>query len=189
MKSFNHTLYLFEHIKRKENVLVDSLLRFKHLGLYKNNGPEKVRYGNARSIFNTDAEALCNVDISQNINKEFEIEGIKYHLDEKDLDDIPSQSADTYFGDCKSLSFKSYLDLTKLRKLQQQNVHISQIVAKCKAKKYDKILYYLDEHGIVYSKIKHRPNIFYAVIASQTLQPHILYETHNALRHNGSTRL
>ena len=61
--------------------------------------PEKTGYEYGKSIFNTDIEAVCNVDISQNINIEFEIEGVKYYLDENDLNDPPSQSSDMHFED------------------------------------------------------------------------------------------
>ena len=38
-------------------------------------------------------------------------------------------------------------------------------------------------------KIKDGSNIFHAIMVPQTLQPYILYESHNALRHNCSARL
>ena len=49
--------------------------------------------------------------------------------------------------------------------------------------------YYLEKHGIMYRKIRDEPNIFHAIIVPNTLQSYILYECHNALGHNGSTRL
>ena len=39
---------------------------------------------------------MYNVDISPNVNKDFEIEGIKYHTDEKDLNDFPPLTADMH---------------------------------------------------------------------------------------------
>ena len=38
-------------------------------------------------------------------------------------------------------------------------------------------------------KIRDGPNIFHAIMVPNTLQPYILYECHNALGLNGSTRL
>ena len=84
-------------------------------------------------------------------------------------------------NDPNSLSFKTNLDLIKVRKLQQQDMHISEIITKCKSMKCDKTLYYLDEHGTVYRKIKDRANIFHAVMVPQTLQPYILYGYSNTL--------
>ena len=54
----------FKHNKGKENMLADSLLRLKCLGLFENNGPEKQEYENGKSIFDTDVDTVCNVDIS-----------------------------------------------------------------------------------------------------------------------------
>ena len=46
----------------------------------------------------------------------------------------------------------------------------------------------MDEHDIAYVKIKDGSNIFHAVMVPQTLEPYMLYESHNALGHNRSTR-
>ena len=51
------------------------------------------------------------------------------------------------------------------------------------------MLYYLDEHGVAYRKIKNGPNIFQTVMVPLALQPYILYESHNALGHNDFTRV
>ena len=40
-----------------------------------------------------------------------------------------------------------------------------------------------------YLQIRDRPNIFHTIMVPNTVQPYILYECHNALGHNGSTRL
>ena len=68
-------------------------------------------------------------------------------------------------------------------------MHISKIVTKCKSKNYDKILYYLDEHGVEYRKNEDESNIFHVAMVPQSLQPYILYENHNPPEHNGFTRL
>ena len=47
----------------------------------------------------------------------------------------------------------------------------------------------MNENSITYRKIREGPNIFHAIMVPNTLQPFILYECHNALGHNGSTRL
>ena len=39
--------------------------------------------------------------------------------------------------------------------------------------KNEKIPYYLDEHGIVYTKIRDGPNIFHAIMVPTALQPYI----------------
>ena len=48
---------------------------------------------------------------------------------------------------------------------------------------------FFNKHGIMYRQIEDRPHIFHAIMVPQTLQPYILYESHNALGNNGSTRL
>ena len=114
---------------------------------------------------------------------------MKNYLDEKDLNDLSSHDADMHSGDSNPLYLNSSLDLTKIRYIQQQDTHISEIVDKCKSMKYDKILYYLHEHGIAYAKIKDGQNIFHAIMVPQMLQPYILYEIHNPLGHNCLKRL
>ena len=70
-------------------------------------------------------------------------------------------------------------------------MHISKIVDNCKSKKNNKTSYSLDEHGITYRNIRDGPNVFHKFMAhhTHTLQPYILYESHNVLGHNGSNRL
>ena len=48
---------------------------------------------------------------------------------------------------------------------------------------------YFKEHVITYKKIRDGPKTFQPIMVPNTLQPYILYECHNALGHNGSTRL
>ena len=50
-----------------------------------------------------------------------------------------------------------------------------------------KTLYFLDDHGTVYRKMKDGSNVSHAIMVPQNLQPYILYENHNTLGHNGST--
>ena len=64
--------------------------------------------------------------------------------------------------DPNSLSFESNLDLTKIRQLQQQDAHISEIITKCKI--CDKTPYYMDKYGIVYREIKDRSDKVHAVM-------------------------
>ena len=79
--------------------------------------------------------------------------------------------------------------MTKVKQLRQQDTHIGDIATKFKSKMWDETLYFLDEHGIVYRKIKDGSNIFHAIMVPQTLRPYILCESHNALEHNNPTRL
>ena len=92
----------------------------------------------------------------------------------RNLNDLHSQGADTQSGDPTSLPFTSSLDPTKGRQLQQQDIHISIIFTKCKSKKYNETLYYLDEHGIAYRKIKDGSNIC-TQICSPKLYNHTCY--------------
>ena len=76
-----------------------------------------------------------------------------------------------------------------MKQLQQQATHIIEIATKCKSKRWNKTLYDLDKHGIVYRMITDGPNIFYVIMVPLIFQPYILYESYNALGYNGSTRL
>ena len=49
----------------------------------------------AKSNFDTESEIICDVNFNKHSNKEFEIKGIKYLVNVKDLDDFLSQSTDT----------------------------------------------------------------------------------------------
>ena len=59
------------------------------------------------------------------------------------------------------------------------------LIAKWKFTKNNETPYYLDKHGITYRKIRDGPNIFHVVMGLNALQPYILYESQNALGHNG----
>ena len=82
------------------------------------------------------------------------------------------------------------LDPPGVKLLQGHDIHLSKNIVKCKSQHHhDKILNHLDEHGVVYRKVWEGSNIFHAIMIPQKLQTYILYESHNALGHNGSTRL
>ena len=85
----------FEHIKVRENLLEDSLSRLKTLDLYEANDPEELEREYGKSIFDIDSEIICNVNISQHSNREFEIKSIKY-LDEKYLEKFLAKSTDVH---------------------------------------------------------------------------------------------
>ena len=61
--------------------------------------------------------------------------------------------------------------MTKVKQLQQEDTHITDIATKCKSKKWDKTLYIFDKHGIVYKRIKDRSNIFNANMVPKAFQP------------------
>ena len=42
---------------------------------------------------------ICDINISQHPNREFETKGIKYLINEKDLNDLPSESVDAHSKD------------------------------------------------------------------------------------------
>ena len=58
-------------------MLVDILSRLRHLGLHEDNDPEESGYEYRKSIFDTDENTVCTLDSNQNVNNEFEIDGIK----------------------------------------------------------------------------------------------------------------
>ena len=62
------TPYLdFEHIKGKDNVLEDSLLRLKTLGSHKAYDPTELGNEYGKSIFNPETETVCNRYNNQNV--------------------------------------------------------------------------------------------------------------------------
>ena len=92
------------------------------------------------NLFDLESEMVCDVNIIQHSNKEFEIKGIKYLVNKKDLDDLPSQSVDACSKDPHPSPFKCNLDMTKVKQLQQQGVYLAEIAIKCKSKKWDETL-------------------------------------------------
>ena len=98
--------------------------------------------------------------LANTLNRKFEIKDIKYLVDEKDLDDLPSKSVDANSKDPDPSPFKCNLDMTKVKQSQQQETYITERATKCKSKKWNKTLCYLDKHEIVYRKIENRSNIF-----------------------------
>ena len=101
----------FEHIKGRDNILVESISRLKTLGLYKANDPNGQEVNMANLFFDTCSETICDFDINQHSSKELEIKGIKYLIDEKHLDNFPSQSTDAHSRDPNPSSFKGNLDM------------------------------------------------------------------------------
>ena len=66
--------------------------------------------------------------------------------------------------------------------------HIRDTAVKCKSTKWDKNgISWM--HMVLYTEKTDGSNIFHAIMVLQTLQPYILYESHNASGHNGSIRL
>ena len=105
----------YEHIKGRDNVMTDSLSRLETLGLYETSGLIELEREYGKFIFDTESEIICDVDISQHSNKEFEFKGIKYLIDEKELDDFSLQSTDTHSRDTNPSFFKCSLDMTKVK--------------------------------------------------------------------------
>ena len=75
-------------IYKKKRQYSSSLSRLKTLGLCETNTPEKEGHEYSKYVFNLEPETVCNVDSSQKVNQEFEIDGIKYHLDPEHEDDL-----------------------------------------------------------------------------------------------------
>ena len=64
---------------------MDSLSRTRHLGLHEDNDPEKSGQEYGKSIFSMHENTVNDIGSNENINNKFEIDGIKYFLDEKEL--------------------------------------------------------------------------------------------------------
>ena len=91
----------FKHIKGKQYVLVDSLSRLRCLGLHNDNNTEESGQEYGRSIFNMDENTVNSINSDQHGDNRFEIDSIKYSLDEKDLantrhQDTSTNTASTY---------------------------------------------------------------------------------------------
>ena len=76
------------------------------------------------------------------------VDGVKYQLDEIDLDDFSLKDTALHLKDPSP--FKCNLEVTKAKQQQQQDMHMCKIITKCRSEFHDKTLYYLDEHGIAY---------------------------------------
>ena len=133
-------------------------------------------------------ETMCNIEKSQKVKQNFEVDSVKYQLNEKHVDDLSLHDTSVHSKNHDTLQCK--LDLMKVKQLQGQDTHLSKIIVKCKSQcHHDKTPYYLDEYGIAYRKVWDGQDIFHAIIIPKNLQSYILYKRYNALGHNGSTRL
>ena len=139
---------VFKHVRGRGSILADSLLRLKTSGLYGANDPNELGSEFGKSIFDTCSEIGSYANDNQHLNREFEVQDIKYLINENDLDDLPPQRKGEYSGDLM------HLDMGKIKQLQQQDTHIADIATRCKPMKWDKTPYFLDECYIVFRKIK-----------------------------------
>ena len=48
----------------------------------------KKRIEYSKSISDSESETVCNIENSQKVNQNFEVEGVKYQLDEKHVDGL-----------------------------------------------------------------------------------------------------
>ena len=179
---------LILNILKKRKCASKQLSRLRHLGLHEDIDPEELGYEYGKSIFDTDENTVCSIDNDQNVNNKFEIDGFKNCLNGKDLVNFTSQYTNAQTIDPNSLSTMYNLDPEKIKQLQQ-DWYITKITDKCKSKKNDNAPYYLDKHSITSGKIREGLNIFHAIMVPNTLQPYILYKSHNTQGHNGSTRM
>ena len=141
-----------------------------------------------KSIFNLETEIACNTKNNQKVNQDFEVDGVKYQLDGKHVDDLSFH--DTSTNSKNHDPPQCELDIIEVKQVQGQDIHLSQIIQKCKSQHHhDKTPYHLDKHGIAYRKVWNGPNICHAIMVPQKLQPCILYESYSSLQCNGSTWL
>ena len=64
-------------------MLTNSLSKLRPFSLHEDNDTEKSAYEYGKSIFDTDKNTVYSVDSNRSINNEFEIDDIKYCLNEK----------------------------------------------------------------------------------------------------------
>ena len=164
-------IQLHKHIKGKQNILADSLSGLRHLGLHDDNDTELLGQEYGKSNLDMDENTVNKTESVQNINDKFEIDSIKYSQDEKDLANTRLQNTSTNVTGTNSLPCICNFDLQKIKWLQDEDEYIAKLIDKCKSTKHYKIPFYLDEHGIIYRKIRDRPNIFHTIMVPNTLQP------------------
>ena len=75
---------------------MESLSGLKCLDLHENNDPWESGYEYGKSIFDTDENTVYNIESDQNVNNKFQIDGIKYYLNGKDLANFKSQDTNAY---------------------------------------------------------------------------------------------
>ena len=76
----------FEHIKGKENVGANNLSTLGTIDLYEADEPKKEGHEYGKSVF--DSETVCSIEIKEKVNQDFEVGGVKYQLDAKQVDDL-----------------------------------------------------------------------------------------------------
>ena len=129
-------------------MLVDSLSSLRHLDLHEDHDPEESEYDYRKSFSDTNKNKGC-IDSDQNVNNKFEIIGIEYCLNGKDLAYFKSQGTSDHAIDSNSSLSMCNLHPEKVKQLQQQDGHITKIIGKCKLKKNNKTPYYLDKHVLL----------------------------------------
>ena len=91
---------------------------------------------------------VCSIDNNQKVNQDFEVDGIKYQLVVKHVDDLSLHN--TAVKSKQHDLLQCELGLTEVKQLHGQDMHLSKIIAKCKSQyHHDKAPYDLNEHGIV----------------------------------------
>ena len=91
---------------------------------------------------------VCGVDSNQNVNQEFKTDGIKCQLDTEHVDDL--SAPDTAENPKLQDPLQCKLDLTEVKQLQGQDMHLSKIIEKCTScSHHDKKPYHSDENMIV----------------------------------------
>ena len=113
---------------------------------------KKVGHEYIKSIFDSEAKMVCNIDNNQKVNQDFKVGAIKYQLDAKHVDDLLLH--DTTVNSKHQDPPQCKVDLTEVKQLQGQDMHLSKAMAKCKSwHHHDKTPHHLDECGIVYRKV------------------------------------
>ena len=118
----------FEHIKRKKNVLAESLSRLRCVGLHDDNDPEEPGQEHGKSIFDAHKNTVNSIKSDQNMNNKFEIDGIKYSLDEKELANTRLHNTSANGTGTNSLPCTCNLDPEKIKWLQQQDEYLTKLI-------------------------------------------------------------
>ena len=133
------TPILISNTSRERKTCLQTVLsRLRCLGINEDNNPGKPGYEYGKQTFDTNENTVWSVDSNQNVNNEFQMDSIKYYLHEKGLTNLQSQRTDahTVHTNCSSHVYK--LDPTKIKQLQQKDMHISKLSDKCKTEKITK---------------------------------------------------
>ena len=102
-----------------------------------------------KTIFETDENIIHSLDDDQKSADQFEINGQQNTLHKNNTDNTYASNTSN-----DSLPHTGNSDLQRIKQLQQQDENITKLIAMCRSSKNNETPYKMDEHSIIYRKIK-----------------------------------